>query len=386
MAGKTETKKTGRQTRRTGARNKTTPEFQAPQLDIDDILDALPFYVILVDESHNIVKANRAVLEHLGVDPHEVVGKYCPQVIHGTKGPWYACPLEEAVTEGKGVVKEAIDKTSGRWINSAIYPIVGLYNGKKVFFHMVTDITERKKAEQQLKASREELSELSRHLESVREDERTSIAREIHDELGQTLVTLKVYLSWLLRRLPQAEETVMEQAKPMHAMIDGAIQTAMRLSTELRPGALDDLGLSAALGWQVSEFKKWSATEFRFTSTPRQIMADKELSTAIFRISHEALTNVMRHAEATKVAVSIRSSGGIIRLRIGDNGRGIEKTHLADPKAFGLIGMRERARMLGGDVKIHGRSGKGTVVDIIFPLNGEPASPIPDDDNDGQVP
>jgi signal transduction histidine kinase len=150
-------------------------------------------------------------------------------------------PLEEAVKKNEAVVLEAQDKISGRWMNSAIYPIPGTRDGKKVFFHMVMDITDRKEAEEQLKISRAQLRELSNHLETIREEERTSIAREIHDELGQTLVTLKIYISWLLRRLSKAEDMASEQIKSIYSLIDSAINTVMRLSNELRSGALNDL-------------------------------------------------------------------------------------------------------------------------------------------------
>jgi len=338
------------------------------QLGCVKLLDALPFYVLLVDEHHNIVMANRAVTEHLGVKPKDVVGCYCPEAIHGTKEPWYACPLEEAVEKNKAVVIEAQDQKTGRWINSAIYPIPDLPGNRKVYFHMVTDITDRKQAEEQLKVSRKQLSELSRHLETVREEERTSIAREIHDELGQTLVTLKVYISWFLRHLPQADKLAPDQTRTMYALIDAAIKTVMRLSTELRPGALDDLGLAPAIEWQINEFKKWTDLEYHFVSNPKRIALDRETSTALYRIAHEIITNVIRHAEATRVDILLNKTRRTVELSVSDNGKGIAEAQINDPRAFGLVGMRERAHLLGGEVKIHGSSGKGTLVEVILPL------------------
>jgi signal transduction histidine kinase len=233
---------------------------------------------------------------------------------------------------------------------------------------MVTDITDRKQAEEQLKTSRQQLSELSRHLETVREEERTSIAREIHDELGQTLVTLKVYISWFLRHLPQADKPAPDQTKTMYSLIDAAIKTVMRLSTELRPGALDDLGLAPAIEWQINEFKKWTALEYHFVSNPEHIALDRETATTLYRITHEALTNVIRHAEATRVDILLRKTRQTVELRVNDNGKGIAETQINDSRAFGLVGMRERAHLLGGEVKIYGSSGKGTLVEVILPL------------------
>jgi PAS domain S-box-containing protein len=338
------------------------------QIGCAEMLDALPFYVLLVDEHHHIVMANRAVTDQLGVKPKDILGCYCPEAIHGTKEPWYACPLEEAVKKNKAVVLEAQDQKTGRWMNSAIYPIPGLYMGKKVFFHMVTDITDRKLAEEQLKTSREQLRELSNHLETVREEERTSIAREIHDELGQTLVTLKIYISWLLRRLSKAEELAPEQTKSIYALIDAAINTVMRLSTELRPGALDDFGLASAIEWQINEFKKWTDLEYDFVSVPRNIILDREIATAFYRIAHEALTNVIRHAQAKQVSILLRKTRRALELSVKDNGNGIAEAQINDPRAFGLVGMRERAHLLGGELKVSGIPGEGTLVKVILPL------------------
>jgi PAS domain S-box-containing protein len=330
-----------------------------------DLLDALPFYVLLVDEHHNIIMANRAVAAQLGVKPAEIIGRYCPEVIHGTKGPWYACPLEQAVSTNEAVVIESLDKTTGRWINSAMYPVPGQPPGRRIFFHMVTDITDRKESEERLKASRQELRDLSRHLETVREEERSSIAREIHDELGQTLVTLKIYISWLLKQTGKVGE---DQTKPIYALVDSAINTVMRLSTELRPAVLDDLGLVAAVEWQINEFKKWTALEYHFISRPARIILDKESSTALFRIAHEAITNIIRHAGATRVDILLQKKRGSVELTISDNGRGIADAEIHAKRSFGLIGMVERAHLIGGEVHIEGKPGSGTVVKVILPI------------------
>jgi PAS domain S-box-containing protein len=344
------------------------------------LLNAMPFYVLIVDEHHNIIAANQAVTKHLGVRPEEVVGRYCPEAIHGTKEPWYACPLEEVVEKGEAVVREAQDKNTGRWISSAMYPIPTAPGGRRLYFHMVTDINDRKQAEEQLKASREQLSELSNHLETVREEERTSIAREIHDELGQTLVTLKVYLAWLLKRLPQVDTKVGEQIKPMYDLIDSAIKTVMRLSTELRPGALDDFGLVPAIEWQINEFKKWTSLEYHFDYKPADITLDRETATTLFRIAHEALTNVIRHAQATHVGIFLKKTARRVELSVSDDGKGVSEAQVNDSRAFGLVGMRERARLRGGEVKISGAPGKGTVVLVTLPIaegQAEAAPPRP---------
>jgi len=346
-------------------------------LRVSDILDALPFYVLLLDEHHQILQANSAVREHLGLDPEAIVGKYCPTVIHGIDEPcgldepWYACPLEEAVRKGKAVEREALDRASGRWIRSVVYPTASLTpDGGRIYFHTVSDITDAKRAEDQLRASREQLRELSRHLESVREEERTSMAREIHDELGQTLTALKIDLSWLAKRLPHEQESLVEKTESMYELVDRAIQTVKRISTELRPGALDDLGLADAIEWQIQDFGKRTDIKSTFSASPEGIVLDRDRSTAVFRICQEALTNIVRHAKATRVSVSLNTGPNRVSLKISDNGQGIEESQILDPTAFGLIGMRERARYLGGDVRISGAPGKGTLVVMSMPLAG----------------
>lgn len=342
------------------------------RLEISDILDAFPVYVMLVDEHHHILLANSAVRTQLGVDPKDIVGKYCPTVIHGLDKPIDACPLEEAAERNQAVEREILDPGSKLWVRSAIYPTRGsTADGRRIFLHMIADITDRKQAEEQLRTSREQLRELSLHLESTREEERTNVAREIHDELGQTLTGLKIDLSWLTKRLAGEQGLLPEKMKTMNELVDRAIQRVKKISGELRPGALDDLGIAAALEWQASEFEKIAEIKCEFSSDPEDIVLDSARSTAIFRIFQEALTNVARHAKATKVKATLREKTSKIVLRIRDNGKGIEKNQIDSPKAFGIMGMRERARALGGKVEITGSPGRGTTVAVSIPLTNQ---------------
>ncbi|MFH0916955.1 MAG: histidine kinase [bacterium] len=350
-----------------------TPESPGPnanlELHVSDILEAFPSYVLLLDEHHRVLQANSAVREKLGLTPEAIVGKHCPAVVHGLDEPWYACPLEEAVEKGQAVEREALDEESGRWIRSAIYPTGSLdREGGRVFLHMVSDITDAKKGEAQLQASREQLRELSRFLESVREEERTRMAREIHDELGQTLTALKIDLSWLTKRLPQDQESLLGKAESMYELVGAAIERVKKISAELRPGVLDDLGLADAIQWQTQEFSKLTGIKVKFSASPEDAILDRDRSTAVFRICQEALTNVVRHADATRVTVSLKKGARRVSLRISDNGKGIEESQILHPRAFGLIGMRERTRPWGGEVKISGTPGKGTVVAVSIPL------------------
>jgi signal transduction histidine kinase len=196
----------------------------------------------------------------------------------------------------------------------------------------------------------------------VREQERTNIAREIHDELAQALTALKMDVSWLDHRLPSDQKSLLEKTQSMIDLVNTTIQTVKRISAELRPGILDDLGLVAAIEWQADEFHNRTGINCDVTVDPQDIMMDQDRSTAIFRIFQETLTNVARHAQASKVTVSLKEKAGTLILRVRDNGRGITEEQISSPQSFGLIGMKERVHPWGGKVSFKGIPGKGTMV------------------------
>jgi signal transduction histidine kinase len=221
--------------------------------------------------------------------------------------------------------------------------------------------------ESALRKSREELRDLSMHLQTVREEERGRIAREVHDELGQALTAVKMDAAWLSRKASKSEPFVLEKLKSITDVIDSTIQTVKRISSELRPGLLDDLGLGAAIDWQTKEFQNRTGVECDASIYPDDITLNTDLSTALFRIFQEALTNIARHAHATKVAVNLQKKDGEVTMRVEDNGRGITKRQIDDPRSFGLIGIRERARFLGGKVELTGKRGRGTTLEVSIP-------------------
>jgi PAS domain S-box-containing protein len=229
---------------------------------------------------------------------------------------------------------------------------------------------QRKQAEQQLRESREQLHSLSSHLLSVREEERSAIAREIHDEFAQALTGLKMDLSWLAARLPPNQPALFEKARTMATLIDSTVQSVRKIVGKLRPGLLDDLGLVAALEWYAHDFQTRTGMQCKFTSCVPDLHLDRERATAVFRIFQESLTNVARHANASRVTAKLNVVSGDLILEIKDNGRGITDGELANPKSFGLLGMRERAYLLGGEIRILGRPGKGTAITVQIPIEG----------------
>ena len=228
---------------------------------------------------------------------------------------------------------------------------------------------QQKSVEKELRRSQEQLRNLSSRLHSMVEEERTRISREIHDELGQLLTILKMELSWLKKRLPKKEALLRDRTKSMAKLVDTTVQTLRKISTELRPGVLDDLGLTAAIEWQVQEFQSRTGKRCHFTVRPEEILLDPDRSTAVFRIFQETLTNIVRHANADEVVILLEKTEENLILEVKDNGRGITQSQITNSKSLGLLGIRERALLWGGTVQISGVPGKGTIITVQIPLH-----------------
>ncbi len=246
---------------------------------------------------------------------------------------------------------------------------------------------DRKHAEARLRESHEQLRALSIYLQYVREEERTRIAREVHDELGQSLTRFKMDLAWVGGRLPRSLRPLLDKIHDMSAHVDATIQSVRRIATELRPGILDDLGLVAALEWQGNEFQTRTGIECHVTSTLQDTLLDADLNTAFFRIFQETLTNIMRHANATRVDVNSTKRDGCLVLTVLDNGRGIRAHEITDRKSIGLLGMEERAALLGGKFLIEGEPDRGTTVTVKIPLaSRRHLSPLSHENSDRRRP
>jgi signal transduction histidine kinase len=232
------------------------------------------------------------------------------------------------------------------------------------FTHLAGIAIERRELEDQLRA-------LSAHVESVREEERTGIAREIHDTLGQALTALKMDIAWIARRVSEnspARDAILDKLQAMSRATDEVLDQVRRISADLRPGVLDDLGILAALEWQGQQFEERTGASCIIHSNLGAERLDRELSTAVFRIFQEALTNIARHAEATRVDVSLDRDRGWLRLEVQDDGKGIPPEAVHRATSLGLLGIRERARRLGGTATVRPSDGKGTVLSLSLPL------------------
>lgn len=233
---------------------------------------------------------------------------------------------------------------------------------------LLDEVSERKRAEADLNISRERLRDLASHLQAVREEEARRIAREIHDELGQALTALKMDLHWINLKLAGGAPKLTEKTAAMLNLINMTIQSVRRISSELRPGLLDDFGLSAAIEWQLEEFGKRTDLDCHMVSEPEDIVPDQDCSIALYRIFQETLTNIARHAHATRVEVSLKERQEKVELRVYDNGKGIPENQLSTGKSLGLIGMRERVLSLNGDLAINSAPNEGTTVTASIPI------------------
>ena len=228
---------------------------------------------------------------------------------------------------------------------------------------------ERQWAEDDIHNSNERLRKLYQRLEMIREEERTRIAREVHDELAQILSTLKLELSLLDKKMVGDKASFRNDTQMMLALINNTIQTVKRIAMDLRPPILDDLGLHEAIEWQGHEFEKRTGIHFEFEISFGNVELDMERSTAIFRIFQETLTNILRHAKAKNINVRMQEKNGMVTVEIQDDGIGITLDQVSDSKSLGLLGMRERAGAWKGDVQIQGAQNQGTTVTINIQRN-----------------
>jgi PAS domain S-box-containing protein len=253
-----------------------------------------------------------------------------------------------------------------RWI-SAKTKVVTDKNGKKIEYGYAEDITSRKKAEQEIKNTNEQLRELTAHLQSIREEERKRIGREIHDELGQQLTAIKMDVVWIDKKIPAETTALKTKLKNINALLDGSNQAIRRILSELRPVILDDHGLIEAMEWLGRQFTATTGIPVKFTISKTAIKVPEPVSTCIFRVYQEAFTNITRHAKAKAVTASLKIINGNILLSIADDGKGFKPALVQNKKSFGIFGMKERVFSLNGKFDLVSAPAKGTKINITLP-------------------
>jgi len=335
------------------------------------IVDAIPQAVVGL-ENRRINFANAAVEEVFGWKPDELIGKSVTLFYRNDKeadeiGRYFYSTLEHQRTF---VAEFRCRRKDGRDILCRMRSsrIGDRLTHEQRIVVTYEDITEQRRAEEELASSREQLRNLSIYLQSVREKESTRIAREIHDELGQILLALQMDLAWLGARLPKGDLSLAGKVQRMNRLVDATVDSVHRISTELRPTLLDDLGLTAAMEWQVQEFQERTGVQCDARFDCKEGSVERDLATTVFRVFQETLTNVARHAGATSVKVRLTQKGGELRLDVSDNGKGITQKQLLDPKSFGIVGIRERVNLWNGTVRITGKPQKGTAIKVRIPM------------------
>ncbi len=243
------------------------------------------------------------------------------------------------------------------------------YEGNPCILCTGIDITERKQAEETLQLSYEEIRRLTNHLQKIREEERKTIAREIHDELGQQLTAIKMDVVWIDKKTPEETIAIKNKLKNIIGLLDGSNQSVRKILSELRTGILEGLSLMEALKWQSWQFTERTGIPVEITTTEKTIELPEEIATSIFRVYQESLTNIMRYAQANKVLTSLSISDNTILFTIEDDGKGFDTTTVQHSESFGILGMKERVASVKGKFNLVSTQGKGTSISISIPYN-----------------
>ncbi len=248
--------------------------------------------------------------------------------------------------------------------------LINLEN-EPIVISVMRDESRRTRNRIELNKSKEQLRNFALRLQNIREEERTLIAREIHDELGQLLTILKIQISLIAKKISGKKKEIHSQIQSSKKLIDKAINSLQKISSKLRPGILDELGLIPAIEWYVHDFEQLTGIQCEFFLSQKSINLNPEQSTALFRITQEALTNAARHSFAKRVSVYLKNEDGKLILEITDNGIGIHQFQIDNPNSLGLLGIKERAMVFGGKVTINGVQNKGTNLKIEWPLKND---------------
>ena len=364
----------GKAYRMLGAMQDITSQKQAQQQILqekelsDSIINSLPGIFYVLNKEGFYYRWNKNLEQVTGYTEQDFTQMNCLVLFSDDQKKLIAEKMRNVFITGEDRVEADILTRDGRRIPYYFTGMVINYEGENCLMGVGFDITERVQSQLELKKSHQDLRDLATHLQDIREDERTRIAREIHDELGQQLTGLKMDISWLSKKVQSPNEEINVKLSEALALIDDTVKTVRRIATQLRPSILDDLGLVSAIEWQADEFEKRFKIKTSFHSTLGNIGIDKEIATGIFRIFQECLTNVLRHSQATEVKSMLSASNGVLRLLVSDNGIGFNASAIESKKTLGLLGMKERTLIMGGTYDINSKPGEGTTVHIAVPL------------------
>jgi len=341
---------------------------------LNSIIESAMDAIITVDESHNIVLFNAAAEKIFRCKAAKALGGALERFVPERFRAAHRSHIERF--GATGVTTRMMGARVALWglrADGEEFPIDASISqvkskGRKLYTVILRDITGRKRTEEALERSYRELRELSTAMHEVREAERLRIARELHDELAQWLTAIKMDVSWLSSRLPRELAPLVDKAEKMKALVDTTVAAVRRIAADLRPVMLDDLGLAAALENLLHDLSQRTGIIISLDADAAELDFREPLPTALYRIAQEALTNVVRHAAATEVGVSMRVGGGQLVLAVRDNGRGFDPERSMRGKSHGILGIRERAHTLGGTARFERLAGGGMLVEIAIPV------------------
>ncbi|MBI5462023.1 MAG: PAS domain S-box protein [Gammaproteobacteria bacterium] len=326
----------------------------------------------LAHAAHPIIYANPAAASITGLSKSELLGRDLLSLYDPSGQSSGLATLRTALTNrqsGHAIVHGTRHDEGEFWAEVFLSPVRDVSGAASHFVVVMHDISDRVQAENELRQSRERLRALSTHLQTVREEEKAHLARELHDELGSTLLALKIDTSWINRHMPGQSDNLKEKTTGMMALVDNAITTTRRISSDLRPPMLDDLGLLATLEWQIHAFESRMGIACDAELEGDSERLNSQQSIALFRIFQEALTNIARHANASRVHIQVNIAPDQASMVIHDNGKGIDPAVARRPDAHGVYGMFERAHSLGGLIHLDSQPERGTRLSVQIPLD-----------------
>lgn len=335
----------------------------------DNVLGSIPGIFYLFDANGTFLKQNKLFAKIAGYEGEEIERMHPLDFFEENKKQQIQQHIATVFEKGTVTIEELFVTKSGRKIPMLFTAVRMMYDGQPCVVGTGLDISERKKAEEEVQLVNEQLRELTKYMENLREQERLNIAREIHDELGQQLTVLKVNLSWLQNNAEADKAEKNERLTKMVELSENTINTIRKISTDLRPPVINDLGLAEALKLSAKEFESQTGIKVNFYTELEMLQLSSATATALYRIYQECLTNIVRYAEATVVESSLDLHDGTLLLSVSDNGKGFPIEELTQRKTLGVIGMRERAFMIGGIFSIHSEPGEGTHVQVKVDLN-----------------
>lgn len=329
------------------------------------VIDQSQFAIFLAKPDGFIQQANHAATEMFGYTPEEL-SKLGRDDLLDIADPRYIRGLKERTRTGKVHAEiTGIRKGGEKFpceVSSAVFKDI---HGELMACALIMDISERKNSAQQLELSNRELKALSRHLKNAREDERKYIAKEVHDQLGQLATAVKIDADWLASKMTGKDDFTEKRIMHMTTSVDTLLSSIRKIATSLRPSVLDDFGLNAAVQWQCNEFESLNNIETGFIHEFDDSHISPEQKIELYRIAQESLTNVMRHAAATRVDVTLSENEDTIFLEVADNGKGFDLT--ARKGTLGLLGIKERAASINGELQIRSKPGEGTSIIVTIP-------------------